>query len=518
MLNRYFGRETHTYLHVLGLTGIAFSLTFSKVVMSISMMFIVLNLLLESDFRGYWQRLKSHRLYHLLLGFILIHVIALLWSENLQFASHDLKAKLPLLVIPTILVARPIKARVYLHVILYLFLISLIWTSFFNYAQYQHWFGGRVYDDIRGMSLFGSHIRYALLISFGVGVCLYFAFTRKKAPILFGIIAVWLTYYTIYSQVISGVATLAGILFVFIIYHMWLTSRLWAYLFSAVCVGAAAVLAFWLFKPLTFDPGKYKNLPTHTAEGNPYSHQLGHVSSETGEPLLLYMCDEELEREWNKRSSIDYHDKDIKGNKVRHTLVRYLASKHLRRDAGGVKQLSQKDIENIEKGCASVNHSGLMARLHGIRFELNNSVSANGHSLLQRLIYWRTGMEIGQENWLVGVGTGDVQDKFDQKYEEQNSELTMKNRRRAHNMFITIFLTFGVIGLILFISLLFQFISFNLEHKQLLGLLFITVAIVSFLLEDTLEPQTGVTFFALFFGIFMTKIPSERINAPEFLQ
>ena len=53
MMNRIFGQNTHTYLHILGLSAIAFGLPWSKALMSVGMMFIVLNLLLEGDFKSY---------------------------------------------------------------------------------------------------------------------------------------------------------------------------------------------------------------------------------------------------------------------------------------------------------------------------------------------------------------------------------------------------------------------------------------------------------------------------------
>jgi hypothetical protein len=43
-----------------------------------------------------------------------------------------------------------------------------------------------------------------------------------------------------------------------------------------------------------------------------------------------------------------------------------------------------------------------------------------------------------------------------------------------------------------------------------LGILFLSVSIISFLLEDTLETQTGVTFFAFFYALYAIK--ETRLN------
>ncbi|NRA11771.1 MAG: hypothetical protein HRT57_07440, partial [Crocinitomicaceae bacterium] len=116
MLNRIFGANTHTYLHVLGLSGLAFGLPFNKVVMSISMMFLVLNLLLEGELKTYWVNLKSNRSFILILSLVLLTVISMFWSTDMAYGLHDLKAKLPLLVIPVVLGAKPIYNSKYINI------------------------------------------------------------------------------------------------------------------------------------------------------------------------------------------------------------------------------------------------------------------------------------------------------------------------------------------------------------------------------------------------------------------
>lgn len=515
MLNRRFGPNTHSYLHLLGLSGIAFALPWSKVMMSISMMFVVLNLIVEADYANYWKRLKSNRIYWLIIGLVVLHGLAVLWSSNLSYAIHDLKVKLPLLVIPTVLCAKPVTVRKHLHIILLSLLSILLITSVYNYISYQQWLGPKFYDDIRGMSLFGSHIRFGLLVSMGVGICLYLIMRFKQWALPLVILTAWFTFYTIFSQVISGVVTLAGVFFIFAFYQIWIRSKVWAGAFTLVCLTSTVLLGVWLFKPLQVDPADYPNLESHTKEGNPYTHNFSYVSSETGEPVLIYLCEEELKREWNRRSSVKYGDTDVKGNPIFHTLIRYLSSRKLRKDAAGVNQLSHQDIINIQNGCPTVNHHGLMARLHGIRFELNQPIDPNGHSLLQRLEYWKAGMSIASDNWLLGVGTGDVQDTFDSYYERSQSQLLPKNRKRAHSQFVTVFLTFGIFGLLFFVFLLARFAAFNLKNRQLLALFFITIASLSFIFEDTLETQTGVTFFALFFGLFSYQLSNQAASIKQ---
>jgi hypothetical protein len=46
----------------------------------------------------------------------------------------------------------------------------------------------------------------------------------------------------------------------------------------------------------------------------------------------------------------------------------------------------------------------------------------------------------------------------------------------------------------------------QVKFQQLAGVIFMLVAIVTFLIEDTLETQMGVTFFALFYAVFSRKM------------
>lgn len=516
MLNRFFGNNTHTYLHVLGIAGIAFALPWSKVMMSISMMFIILNLLLEGAFASYWKHFKANRVYWLVVAVYLLNVIGLFWSSNTSEALHTIKQQLPFIAIPTALVAKPITQKHFRDGIFFTFLVAMLGTSLYNFLSYQHIIGNHFYNDIRGMSLTSSHIRYGLLISMAAGITLVCSKDSRKRVLPCMILLAWFAFYTFYSQVISGVISFGVVLAVFVLYQFWIRQRVLAVIFGGVAVVAGILPLIWLFQPLEIDPSKYASLPEKTRLGNPYEHNFSYVDSETREPVLIYLNEEELEEEWEKRSDLPYDGVTVQGTLVSHTLIRYLSSKRLKRDAEGVSKLSNKDIHNIELGRSSVHHTGLMARMHSLRFELNYAENPNGHSLLQRFEYWKAALHLIRNHGVIGVGTGDVQDAFNYYYAKTDSPLSDDNRRRAHNQFFTYWISFGIIGLILFVGLLFAFLRVNWLHKNVLALLFGALVISSFFMEDTLETQTGVTFFALFVGLFLSethqKSPEETVN------
>ena len=151
---------------------------------------------------------------------------------------------------------------------------------------------------------------------------------------------------------------------------------------------------------------------------------------------------------------------------------------------------------------------GFWGRIEGLRYQINHSRDPNGHSLLQRFEAWKTGLEIYKDHYFLGTGTGDVDDAFKEKYRENKSKLNSVNQIRAHNMYLTSLLTFGPIGLLLFLYLIGAYLKMQLQSKQLIGFIFMTVMVITFLFEDTLETQTGITLFSFFAALYSIPIPS----------
>ncbi len=63
---------------------------------------------------------------------------------------------------------------------------------------------------------------------------------------------------------------------------------------------------------------------------------------------------------------MDYDGKDEKGQELKMTLIRYLNSKGLRKDAEGMDQLDEKDIRNVEQGIAN--------QYYAKKFNLNSRI------------------------------------------------------------------------------------------------------------------------------------------------
>lgn len=506
MLDRWFGPKIHHYLHVIGMMVLAFGLPFNKVLMSIGSIWGVSNLLLEGDFKNYYTRLKNNSTFLFILALFALHLIALLWTDNFEYALHDLRIKLPLLVIPLALVAHPIDKKSEIHIILLVFLSSLLMISIINGYNYLQMSELEISRNFREISVFGSHIRFSILVVIGLILSVYFFNLTKRWRILFGLLFTWFAYYTYFSQVLSAPLSLLAVLVFAILYWVW-EKKILRYSLVFLCLSsfAIAVFAVQTFKHKSnYD---FSQLEEYSPYGNLYFHDTVHPTFENGKPVYLYISYDEMETDWEKYFSIPFEGTDGKGNPIKTTFYRYMTALDLRKDKNGLKQLSRSDINNIENGVATPAHlkKGLTGRLAALKYAIDNQTDPNNSTILQRIEYWKTADQIIMEHPVFGVGTGDVQDAFSQQYNTNQTKLAPSNQLRAHNMFLTVQLTFGICGTFVLLFLIGHFLQFNRKTGSLLAFCIFGAIIASFLVEDTLETQTGVTLFSFFIGLFLVK-------------
>jgi O-antigen ligase len=127
-----------------------------------------------------------------------------------------------------------------------------------------------------------------------------------------------------------------------------------------------------------------------------------------------------------------------------------------------------------------------------------------------RLAIWKIAIEIVNENkaWLGGIGTGDHQDSLTKAYIKKNvypgDVLQGKEgflHYNAHNQFLQFYLANGLIGLFLFILMIY-FLLTNAQQKKNLLLLSLVLFLVLFsLTESALSAQKGIVFFCFFMSL-----------------
>ena len=450
--------------------------------MSMAILIGVLNLIVEGQFKTYYQNLKTNPFFIAVLLFFTLHLVGLLWSENMDCGLNDIRRKLSMLAVPVVLISKPISSVKDYKKIVFCFIGALIVTSIINTSNFFWLSPDGAYNDLRELSLFNSHIRYAIMIALGIPLLCEFNTVSKNRKVLFALIVIWFLFYTYISQVLTGVISLCAILLAYVIYQ-WIaegkTKSMWLF-FLSVILGLG-----FTYKAIF---SEYENLQATDI----------HFDS--------------MKKEWIKKSKIPFDGLDQRSQELKYTVARFLQSKELPSNGAGVKRLLPSEIIAIENGKANVSEMniGFWGRVEGLRYQIHHSNDPNGHSLLQRFEAWRTGLSIYTDECVLGVGTGDVADSFKEKYRENNSKLTSGNQIRAHNMYLTSLLTFGPIGLLLFIYIIGVHLKSQIQSKRLIGFIFMTVMVITFLFEDTLETQTGITLFSFFASLYSIPIPSSN--------
>jgi hypothetical protein len=252
-----------------------------------------------------------------------------------------------------------------------------------------------------------------------------------------------------------------------------------------------------------------ETIDLYTAGGLPYKHDFESPFIENGNFIYLYICEAELEPEWNRISEIDYRDRDARGNQVKYTLIRYLTSMGLRKDSVGVSKLEPEDVELIENGKANYLYGrkwSFYSKVYEILWQVDvyrKGGNPSGHSVTQRIHYLGAALGIIGENPWIGVGTGDVKLAFEEYYERVDSPLDKRWRLRAHNQYLTFLVTYGILGFAWIMFCLLYPVYLESRGRGYFIWTFLLVAFLSMLNEDTLETHTGVSFFAFFYALFL---------------
>jgi O-antigen ligase len=282
-----------------------------------------------------------------------------------------------------------------------------------------------------------------------------------------------------------------------------------------IVVGGALALAsvLLLFLSKNIDTSNFQPEQIQSARGEKYIHQSSNFQTENGNRIFVNIAPLELDSAWVARTNRPLLQKDARGQLVQTTLIRYLASRGLTKDAAGIQELSDTDISNILAGNTNCNEpkwSALEKRWHQIVFEYQTFQSGenpSGHSIFQRLEYYKAAKFIIVRNLLFGVGQGNVKSAYSEAYKQTSPNLDEKVQHAVHNQFLSYWIAAGLAGILCF--LLYFYFIWKHARKNEVALAFVILALLSCLTEDTLTTQPGVAFFA-FFSTFFFFLPRKE--------
>lgn len=507
-IEAFFSYITGYWTHVFCLSLIVVGMPFSKFLMSLGTISLVVNWFLEGGIVGKFKRFFLDKIALVSTGVFVVFLLGLIHTQNFDYGLRDLRIKIPLLAFPVIFSSTHRLKKNHYFLIVRLFTLSVIASSLFGLLVYNDILPAKKeINQLRDISQFISHIRLSLMIVLTLFL-IPKLFNKTLGLKVFGVISsLFLLFFLSYMESATGLALgLITLLFISIYYLLRKKNVFGFFMIAPVLIVGTLVTQslYTTYHSVKIDT---TNMPQQTKSGNLYIHDYPYEFFDNGNYAQHFVCEKEIKEEWEKSSEVPFYGRENESG-IQYILIRYMTSKGLKKDKEGFNQLTETDIKNIEKGIPNYLHANknIFSRLQSLMFEIDGyfeGVNASGNSLAQRLEYWKMSKEIIKEKPLFGYGTGDVADSFSEKYEDLGTNLDKRFQLRSHNQYLSTSIAVGILGLIFMLFCMLYPVKFSFEQRNYFYLICLCISLLSFFSEDTLETQDGVFFFAFLTNFFL---------------
>ena len=483
-------------------------------VFSISM---AVNWIIGFEYREKGKIVTEKKELLLIPALFLLYVVWLLNTSNFSQAITEFKLKLPLLLFPLLAGAYGNFSSRRYRMILLAFIAGCVVAVAAGYAVLAGFIHTPVRDS-RDLSLFLPSIRLSILVNMALFAALYLAFNSETGPftlrVLLVVVALMMGLFLFRLLSVTGIIILVLISLISAVYFLTI-SRKWI---VGLITSTAAILAVIFFTAGMSrawsnlhipDNPEVNNVTEKTPSGHNYKSLPEENLLERGYLVWNNVCEEEMKTQWNQRSRIPYDSTDMAGNDLRVTLIRYVSYLGMRKDSAAIANLSRKDIKNIEAGFANPLYADIgnpLAKWYEVAWQIDRRLKGgnpSGHSVTQRLEFYKASVFIIRQNPLTGTGTGDVRKAFDDAYRFTDSPLTPEYRLMAHNQYLTFAITFGIPGMILALCLMLSPAIVARKRLNYLFVIFLAIIFISMFNDDTFESAIGTTFFSYFYTLFL---------------
>lgn len=123
---------------------------------------------------------------------------------------------------------------------------------------------------------------------------------------------------------------------------------------------------------------------------------------------------------------------------------------------------------------------------------------SNGKVVEPRIQRWKLAGELIKESPVYGHGTGDEVPLLKDKYWENGLIYSYYNSYNAHNQYLSILIKHGIIGLLIFGFSFYYYLKVAIKGRNFIYIAFLLLFIIVFSVENVLDSNKGIFFFALF--------------------
>ena len=114
---------------------------------------------------------------------------------------------------------------------------------------------------------------------------------------------------------------------------------------------------------------------------------------------------------------------------------------------------------------------------------------------------WKSVISVIKDNFFLGIGTDGGLKQLQQHRNKQSEPYI--NKHNAHNQFLENFLRYGILGIVVYLSILIFLIKEALRNKNNFFIWFLIVFIISSFTESLLQRQIGLVFFTFYSCLFL---------------
>jgi O-antigen ligase len=120
-----------------------------------------------------------------------------------------------------------------------------------------------------------------------------------------------------------------------------------------------------------------------------------------------------------------------------------------------------------------------------------------------RVARWEAIMELVKHSPIIGYGNGSETNLLKEKYFEKGLYISFLNEFNTHNEYLSILLKTGIIGLLLFLFILYFGYAAAIQRRDLLLLSFMIIITIVSLSENILDLNKGIFFYGFFFSFLL---------------
>ncbi len=511
------------------LLGFAVVLPLSQALVSILGGIILFVAVVDDKWKNKWYRFHLRKSLLFIPAIFLIYLISSVITGRNGNGWYDLQKTLFFLVIPLAFIfGKEINER-QKRFVFYTFAFSIVVSIVvalirWNFAADSENF------SVHKIGLI-SHIRFSfqlILIIWFFVFLIQNNFDTLKLWVKIGLVTLMVYYlsFLLFQQSLTGLIAFGASIFFYLILLIFQLKRVYKIIFSILAFSIISIPVLYVTQVINsfynIEQVDKNSIAKQTELGNMYKHDFQNPMVENGNYVNLFVCEKEMRKEWNKISNFKYDSIGINGYIVHSTLIRYLTSKGLKKDAGGILALNKQDIRNIESGIANViYHSrkySLYPRIYQTVWEYyvySHTGNANYKSFSQRIEFAKAAISIIKENFWFGVGTGNWKEEFRSTYKKINSNLKEELYASSHNQYLNYLVKFGFVGFLLIMFFLIYPVIKTGSYKDTLFLIFLVFIFFANFADSNFESHMGNSFFLFFYCLFLINSKSNYLKIKE---